>query len=488
MFGADSGGGVFVLRPAEGKAGLLRWEAHDEAVTAWSEGPDGTLLSPGGDRSRGWDLTGRNLQDMKVPGETALGHMRVGEVLATWNERGVLHLHRLGPGASPPMHDRWGFPLRFHYGVPMSNAPRCGGVHLLVLAHLSALTGCGGGASAPVADPAVPVQPVAEPKASGVVDDADALVKLGLAKDRDDALAQLASQRAASTPPAVPSAAVPSAAVPSADRESAAPSARAAPAKRARADKAFPSVVPGRVDGAECTEHSQCESEYCSELGDLRTCAAKATPVILGRPLLVENRAHVAECVGGADHAHPLVVAAFEEHASIAAFARTLCQLMALGAPLSLVRATEQALADEIAHAAQTLAAARALGLTPPDFGQLPRALAPLGAMKDLPEALLRDVLRGGCIGETVAAGRALDEARARPAGDVLHAFHARIAVDEARHAALAFATARWLVETHPALGHVVDEVLAGLVGEADPEVLAEVLPAWQATFGCSAA
>jgi WD40 repeat protein len=101
VFGADSGGGVFVLRPAEGKAGLLRWDAHDEAVTALSEGPDGTLLSSGGDRSRRWDLTGRKLQDMKVPGESAVGHVCVGEVLGTWNELGVLHLHRLGPGASP---------------------------------------------------------------------------------------------------------------------------------------------------------------------------------------------------------------------------------------------------------------------------------------------------------------------------------------------------------------------------------------------------
>ena len=53
---------------------------------------------------------------------------------------------------------------------------------------------------------------------------------------------------------------------------------------------------------------------------------------------------------------------AVEEHASIAAFARTICQLMALGAPARLLADTQRALGDEIEHATSCLSWVEALG------------------------------------------------------------------------------------------------------------------------------
>jgi len=145
---------------------------------------------------------------------------------------------------------------------------------------------------------------------------------------------------------------------------------------------------------------------------------------------------------------------AFEEHASIAAFARTICELLALGAPPALLRRTNEALADEIAHAEASFAwlAALSVSLEP---GDLPEATAPFHRGGEL----VRDVFRGGCVGETLAAHRAAEHAAASR-DPALAAFFTRISEDEARHAALAFDTVKWLVAREPTLVPV-------LVGEA---------------------
>jgi hypothetical protein len=158
--------------------------------------------------------------------------------------------------------------------------------------------------------------------------------------------------------------------------------------------------------------------------------------------------------------------AAFDEHASIAAFARTICQLLALGAPASLVERTQHALADEIRHASQTFAWLERLGGGAVGPAALPDAAAPIDAT---PTALLRDVFRGGCVGETLAAHEV--HARATAARDAeLASFYRRVCEDEARHAALAYDTARWLVATFPELRVTLDDELARFRGEASPE------------------
>lgn len=197
---------------------------------------------------------------------------------------------------------------------------------------------------------------------------------------------------------------------------------------------------------------------------------------IHGRPLLVDETSshHVAEHILGTDVATfvsadaafevaPAIVsllepeararytehftkASLEEHASVAAFARTICELMALGAPSSLLKKTQAALADEIAHAEACFAWLAALEGKARSAGPLEAAVAPLRSGPELAANLLRDVFVGGCLGQTLAACRAAEHAMAADAPQSLRLFFDQVANDEARHAALAFETVRWLL------------------------------------------
>jgi hypothetical protein len=134
------------------------------------------------------------------------------------------------------------------------------------------------------------------------------------------------------------------------------------------------------------------------------------------------------------------------EHASIAAFARFSLQLLALGAPPELVEACNRALVDETAHTRLCFRlagayAGRAIGPGPLDVsGDL------------LPTSLLDIVdlvIAEGCFGETGAALEALQAADAA-SDPVIAAAYARIAVDEQRHAELAFRFLGWALEQSP--------------------------------------
>jgi hypothetical protein len=218
------------------------------------------------------------------------------------------------------------------------------------------------------------------------------------------------------------------------------------------------------------------------------TCV-KGRVIYEGRPLLVDGAAHTAAHVVVNDRAavvlhdpalaSVLLHAAFEEHASIGAFARTILALMQLGAPLSLLTATQQALADEIRHADDVLAAAIAHGASPVVFGALPEATTAFP--NDVARALLDDVLVGGCIGETLAAFRVEARGTAHPS---IAAMCRTIADDEARHAALAFATARFVLGVRPELRDVVDAAFADFCERANVDDVACVAPAWRAAFG----
>jgi len=162
------------------------------------------------------------------------------------------------------------------------------------------------------------------------------------------------------------------------------------------------------------------------------------------------------------DDIEALVSAARDEHASIAAFARTIAELMALGAPLSLVHETQAALGDEIRHTTMTLALLERLTGEPRSLGALPAATLPL--QREVND-FFRDVLRGGAVGETLAAADA--DARAERASEPeLRAYYAAIANDEARHAALAFKTLRWLLAAQPFLAAALSEERAQLSSE----------------------
>lgn len=129
--------------------------------------------------------------------------------------------------------------------------------------------------------------------------------------------------------------------------------------------------------------------------------------------------------------------AAYEEAAAVHAFQILEEELAAHGAPLSLQRAAARAAQDEVRHARVMRALARRAGagdLAPPEVArQAPRPLLEV-ALENAAE---------GCVHETYAALCALWQARA--AGERrARAALSRIAVDEVRHAELAFAVARW--------------------------------------------
>ena len=131
------------------------------------------------------------------------------------------------------------------------------------------------------------------------------------------------------------------------------------------------------------------------------------------------------------------------EHASIASFNRFSLELLALGGAGDLVRAANQAALDEVEHARLSFAVASAyagVGIGP--------GLLPLTAL-DLNDVQLarvtHDTALDGCVNETLAAAEA-EAAQHGASVPVVAAVLARIAADEARHAALACQFVRWAI------------------------------------------
>lgn len=132
---------------------------------------------------------------------------------------------------------------------------------------------------------------------------------------------------------------------------------------------------------------------------------------------------------------------AFAEHASVASFARAAIELMQVGAPADLVRATQAAGLDEIEHARMCFAIASVLAgerLAPgslPTFEMRAPSLVRLAV----------DTFLEGCVGETIAAAAA-SRAAAQCSTPAIRDVLARIAEEEADHAALAWRTVAWAV------------------------------------------
>lgn len=161
------------------------------------------------------------------------------------------------------------------------------------------------------------------------------------------------------------------------------------------------------------------------------------------------------------------------EHASVAAFARATLELMAVGAPPELLEGCQRAALDEIDHARRCFALAATYGGEEIEPDGLP-ALAP--RRTDL-SRLAADTFAEGCVGESIAAlvaERALRHCLDPAVRDAL----ATIAADEARHAALAWATLRWAVDHGgDAVRDAVRERAALLRGEGQRGALPPVDP-----------
>ena len=134
------------------------------------------------------------------------------------------------------------------------------------------------------------------------------------------------------------------------------------------------------------------------------------------------------------------------EHASVAAFAGFVSELLTLGAPSSLVMAAQQAMGDEIHHAKACFSLMSAFMGKSYGPGVYPQAT--MGGTFSM-ENMLRNLVLDGCINETIAA--AIADAESEYALDAeIREILSKIATDERKHATLAWKTLHWVLKQHP--------------------------------------
>jgi hypothetical protein len=249
---------------------------------------------------------------------------------------------------------------------------------------------------------------------------------------------------------------------------------------------------------ADCSE-DLCNPEYpdagtvmhqCNFDGEGWTCNPPGwCGCDCGRPFFVEGEAVIAPAIARDDWSIAVrprmpeastrrALAAYWteigqfEHASIASFARFAMQLLALGAPPSLLADTRAALADEIGHArlAFGLASAYAGAKVGPGALAVDTCLATASDRR----AILEGLIVEACVGETLAAIEA-QEAALQARDPVVARTLQTIADDELRHARLGWRALAWMLERADDSGELrrfamrtLDAAIA-MVGQAAP-------------------
>jgi hypothetical protein len=128
------------------------------------------------------------------------------------------------------------------------------------------------------------------------------------------------------------------------------------------------------------------------------------------------------------------------EHASVAAFARFILELLAAGAPAELVSSAQSALGDEIEHARLCFDLASSYAGSP--IG--PGALSTQGVLADTGlHATVSAAIHEACIGETLAAAEAC-EALADATDPAVRQVLVKIVRDESAHAELGWKFLQW--------------------------------------------
>jgi hypothetical protein len=160
------------------------------------------------------------------------------------------------------------------------------------------------------------------------------------------------------------------------------------------------------------------------------------------------------------------------EHASIVAFARAALELQALAAPAELLAEVAQAGIDEVEHARMCFGlAARFSGIQREPGMLIPPAIREADLVR-----LALDTFVEGCVGETIAtlvvtrAGRSCADASV---SRVLE----QIADDESRHAALAWRTITWLLDSAGERRGELEQALAEQAKGMVEAAFAEPLP-----------
>jgi hypothetical protein len=161
------------------------------------------------------------------------------------------------------------------------------------------------------------------------------------------------------------------------------------------------------------------------------------------------------------------------EHASVAAFARLTLDLMALGAPPSLIAAANQDALDEIRHTEICFSLARALdgrSVSPAPFPQAQR-VATLPRSRTLALAKLAvDSLVDGALHEGVSA-RVIAKLARRCEAPAIACALKEIAADEGRHAAHGWAVVGWcLAEGGRSVAAALQGAIRGLPKQMDSD------------------
>jgi hypothetical protein len=208
-------------------------------------------------------------------------------------------------------------------------------------------------------------------------------------------------------------------------------------------------LADGAVDEAGVVDQADC-MRLC-EASPGNDCACLLTKTDAGAPAIECGGCMVASAgrrpaglsrrrpSGGSRVGEYFAASAHLEAASVVAFDVLERELQAHGAPARLCRAARRARRDEVRHA-------RVLATLARRFGGLPAAPRVARARARSLEELAIENAAEGCVRETFGALTAMWQARTSESALVRKAMR-RIAVDETRHAALAFDVAAWAHE-----------------------------------------
>jgi hypothetical protein len=172
---------------------------------------------------------------------------------------------------------------------------------------------------------------------------------------------------------------------------------------------------------------------------------------IPGRPYFDQGQAQLApvtvrtSMATATAQAQAWALAGAAEHASVAAFNRLSLQLLALGAPVELLGAVQQAALDEVYHAQACFKLATEMGGEEVVVGAFPFA-GPIDPHVNLAE-LAYAAVREGCLAETLGAA-VLASATELVADERLQSVLKRLSQEEAEHAVLSFRIVAWAVQT----------------------------------------